>query len=260
MAVSRPQSTPQMTAWVARIPLDQVQALAMLRGEADLMVLEDASYCWIRDASASTPLSEKLAERLQWLAVAELFHVTTAGTIIPWGKRVPTEQAPSGSWQPLSKFMTPHAPVARYAARCPEPAVLYIVPSEDIVTPTLLRLPLSEWRAYVATAPNLRLTRWEFAASQAGEVLVRGTPLPSLPGQRYWEADGLLMPCGWMWSPAVAVEIVRRVLQLEAGECALADWSTSTWEIIPHEAFVPARRQNVRGTMMAQSLPSEDAP
>ncbi len=248
MTTTRPQATSPITAWVARVPLDHVNAVVILRSEPGLIACEDEHHCWIRPAVTTAPLKDELSRRLRLLAVAELMHVTPAGTVIPWGKRVPTGQLPAGTWTPLTEFFTPGAPVARYAAQQPEPTKLTFVMCENMVAPSLLRLPLSEWRAYVSTAPNVRLSRWEFAANRHGEVLVRGTPLPSLPGQHYWEAEGLLIPCGWHWSPAVSADIVRSVLRLEPAVFALADIVTSTWETLSPDAFVPARRQNVRGT------------
>ncbi len=244
-------------SWVARVPLDHADAVALLRNEPGLIACECDAFFWIRSASPTSALKDELAQRLRKEAVAELLHVTATGTVIPWGKRVPIGQLPSGPWLPLPELFTPVAPLAGYAAQRPAPATITMVPSETIVAPTLLRLPLAEWNAYVRTAPNLRLARWEFAANTTGDVLIRGTPLPPIHGQHYWEADGLFVPCGWMWSPAVSADIMRTVLRLESGTFALVDVTTSTWEIIPPEAFVPARRQNVRRTVIERTLQSE---
>lgn len=249
MAVSRSAITSTPTAWTARVPLEHLHVLAMLRNEPGLVACEDARHGWIRPAVSTAPLSDKLSQRLRLIAVAELLHVTPQNTVIPWGKRVPTEPLPAGPWTPLWEGFTPQIPLARMAARPPEPAALTFVPHDSEVAPSMLRLPLSAWRTYVATAPQVRLARWEFAANRHGDVLVRGLPLPSLPGQHYWEADGLLIPCGWHWSPMVSADIVRRVLRLETGSFALADCATATWEVIASDAFVASRRQNVRGTM-----------
>lgn len=257
MAVSRPSTTLTHTAWVARVPLEQGNAVAMLRGEPGLVACDDGQHCWIRPAVTTTPLKEELSRRLRLVTGAEVLHVGPEGTVIPWGKRVPTAHLPAGPWTPLTELFTPQIPVARMAARSPVPAPLTFVPCEEIVAPSVLRLSLAAWREYVVTAPNVRLSRWEFAANPHGEVLVRGTPLPSLPGQHYWEADGLLVPCGWRWSPALSADIVRTVLRLDPGMFAIADCMTSSWEIIPPEAFVPARRQNVRGTVHTLSRADE---
>ncbi len=258
MAASRPPSTSTMTAWTARVPLLHRNALAALRNEPGLMACEDDQHCWIRPGVATAELKDELSKRLRLLAVAELLHVTQEQTVIPWGKRVPTGHLPAGPWTPLSELFTPQVPTARLAARPPVPAALTFVPWEDVVTPTLLRLPLAEWRAFAITAPNVRLARWEFAANQQGDVLVRGTPLPPLPGRHYWEADGLLVPCGWHWSPAVSADIVRHLLKLEPGTFALADCATATWDILSADGFIPARRQNVRGTVLTPP-PVEEA-
>lgn len=247
-------------SWVARVPLDHADAVAVLRHEPGLIACEFDSSFWIRSTSPTAALKEELAQRLRTEAVAQLLHVTATGTVIPWGKRVPTGPLPSGPWLLLAELFTPVAPLARYAAQRPAPAAITMVPSETIVAPTLLRLSLGDWNAYVRTAPNLRLARWEFAANTTGDVLVRGLPLPPIDGQHYWEADGLFIPCGWKWSPEVSADIVRTVLHLEPGTFALVDATTSTWEIIHPEAFVPARRHNVRRTVIERTPLSETSP
>lgn len=259
MAMSRPQTASPTTPWVARVPLEHASAVATLRSEPGLVVCEDEQYCWIRPAVNTSSLKDAVSQRLRWLVVAELMHVTPTNMVIPWGKRVPTGHLPTGTWTPLTELFSPTVPAARFAAQHVTPTALTFVPSETIVAPTLLRLSLSEWQSYVATAPNVRLARWEFAANRHDEVLVHGTPLPPLPGRHYWEAEGLLVPCGWHWSPAVSADIVRRVLHIDAAVFALADLATSSWEIILPEAFVPARRQNVRGTVIAPTATDEAA-
>ena len=48
--------------------------------------------------------------------------------------------------------------------------------------PNLLLTSLSLWTSYGVTAPQVRLDRWHFAVSAKEEVIVRGVPLPPLPG------------------------------------------------------------------------------
>jgi hypothetical protein len=64
----------------------------------------------------------------------------------------------------------------------------------------------------------VRLNCWSFALNPAGEVLVRGKPLPPLDGTRLVETEGIAVPVGYAWSPAVPAAIVRRAMRLEKDE------------------------------------------
>ena len=62
-----------------------------------------------------------------------------------------------------------------------------------------------------------------------------------------WSADGVAVPAGWNWRPAVEPAIVRNLLGLAAGDIAL--WhEDGRWEQIEGDAFVRATRAAVRET------------
>lgn len=246
-----------MTTWVARVPQRDARIVGLLRNEPGLMVCNDEVYCWIRAASSTASLSETLAGRLRLEIGAELFHVERPDQIRPWGKRVPTGLLPVSGWTPLAEAFVPRIPVAGYGAPRPAPLSLRIVRSDAVVGASVLRCDLTAWDRFVRTAPSLRLARWSFAATTAGAVLVRGTPLPTLPGQHYWECSQLIIPCGWNWSPTLSASAVRLVLGLRADDWAIACETTSTWSVIPSDAFISARRQNVRRTVQELSVASE---
>ena len=78
-------------------------------------------------------------------------------------------------------------------------------------------------------------------------MIVRGTPLPPLPGERWVECEGIATPAGWRWSPAVEAAIVRAVFGLQPGDLAL--WQTDgTWQRVRAAEFTAASRAAVRAT------------
>ena len=78
-------------------------------------------------------------------------------------------------------------------------------------------------------------------------MIVRGEPLPPLPGQRWVDREGIAVPAGWRWSPPVEAAIVRAVFGLEPGDFAL--WQTDgTWQRIRAADFTPASRAAVRAS------------
>ena len=114
------------------------------------------------------------------------------------------------------------------------------------------------WAAYAVAAPQVRLDRWRFAVAGDGRVAVHcqfqsrqvtnlSYILPPLPGQRWVEQEGIAVPAGWTWSPAVETAILRQVFGLAAGDLAL--WHTDgTWERIAADEFVRSTRTAVRET------------
>jgi hypothetical protein len=126
-------------------------------------------------------------------------------------------------------------------------AAITLVPSARAAAASVLLTTLDRWEPYATEAPQVRLDRWQFAVADDGRVIVRGEPLPPLPGQRWVEREGIAVPAGWQWSPPVDAAIVRAVFRLEPGDFAL--WHTDgTWQRIRARDFVPASRSAARAS------------
>lgn len=237
-------------AWVAFVsPLARRQ-LSVFRTWPDLVGSETTDGLWVRVNRSDHSRDADLIRRLRLETAAEVFDATAAGELIPQGCLVPTKTLPDGPWLPLRDLLTVSWPVAGFAGKGLAGCSLRLVRSEQEIEPSVLELDLATWANAVATMPQVRLSRWEFAASVAGRVLVRGLPLPSLSGERFYEREGLVIPAGYRWEPDVTPAVVRRLLQSTTDEWLLWRAETNRWERIPTAAFVPARRANVRQTAM----------
>jgi hypothetical protein len=102
----------------------------------------------------------------------------------------------------------------------------------------------------------VRLERLTFAASADGRALVRGRPLPPIPGTRYYERAGVAVPCGWGWPSWLTAELVRAALVIAPGTLALFS-PAGTWEEIPADQFVRATRSAARLTAESANSPGE---
>jgi hypothetical protein len=99
--------------------------------------------------------------------------------------------------------------------------------------------------------PLHRLRPLRFVVNDAcSEVLVRGKPLPSIPGERFVLQAGLATPVGLAWSPPVGPSVIRAWLGLRDGTMALwrADGggrggSGGGISEIAEDAFVAASRR-----------------
>ena len=81
-----------------------------------------------------------------------------------------------------------------------------------------------------------------------GRVVLRGKPLPPIPGKRLVEVEGIAVPCGFAWTPPVDAEVVREILGLLPGDLALLE-ADGTHERIESSAFVPGSRAAARTTL-----------
>lgn len=234
--------------WAARGANSATADLATLRAVPGLLVCADERQWWLSSGAELPSLGEDLRRTLLQIGGTELFQVQAGRTLVPWRGTVPVGSLPDGPWCALGEWLTVELPQPRWASAAVAPLELTLVPSPAMQAAEALLVKLAEWAAYVRPAPQVRLDRWEFAACGDGRVLVRGTPLPPLPGAQCCDRGGILTPAGWQWSPPIPAGMVRTLLGVKGRDVVL--WLPETgWELIPEEAFVAARRANVRLTV-----------
>jgi hypothetical protein len=127
---------------------------------------------------------------------------------------------------------------------------LRLVRSTREQTPELLLTSVEIFSSYTRQAPRVRLERLQFAADDRGRVLVRGTPLPPVPGQRHVLHGGVAVPVGFMWEPAISVEALGRMFGVSGD--ALVLWEeTGQYTRLHEEQFIPVTRSAGRATVKA---------
>jgi hypothetical protein len=136
---------------------------------------------------------------------------------------------------------------AAWAGQIQNRVPLRMVRSPSLSEANLLLTTLCDWRNWTGTAAQVRLNKLAFAVSRGGDVVVRGEPAPPLPGTRFVERQGVAAAAGCRWQPAMDVEVVRKLLGLAEGDCALLH-ADGKWELIPAADFVRASRSAVRRT------------
>ena len=111
--------------------------------------------------------------------------------------------------------------------------------------PNVMVLDASTWSDYAIRAAEIRLSRWTYALSEDGTVVVRGVPLPALNGRRFVEQSGIAIPAGHRCDPPLDAKIIRKVLGLADDEFALLS-SEGGWDRIRDDQFVQATRSSIR--------------
>jgi hypothetical protein len=222
---------------------DDLAAVGRLWQVADVEVCDLPDQVWLRGPVAD----EKLRQRLAAVPGARRFDVLSDGQLQPVGRRVPTDRLPDGPWTALRQWLALRLPPAGLAGRSKRRIPLVLVRSTRPAAASVLLTTLDCWEGCAVQAPQVRLDRWRFAAASDGRVAVCGQPLPSLPGQRWVEREGIAVPAGWHWSPPVEATVVRAVFGLQAGDLAL--WQADgTWQRIRAADFLPAGRAAVRAS------------
>lgn len=230
--------------WAARLDCADARAVGPLRLRPGLEVLEQEGALWLRGEGTDDALDLALRK----IPGAERFEVLPDGVLRPIGRRVPRGRLPDGAWVPLRGWLVLEPQTGALAATTDAPAELRVVRSAATAEANVLLLPLAAWADWVLQAPEVRLRPLDFAADRQGRTVVRGTPLPSLAGERWVERSGVAVPCGYEWVPALEAPALRAWLRLESGDLALLGRDGAV-DVVPAASFVRARRTAVRATV-----------
>jgi hypothetical protein len=236
------------TCWAVRLDATEVAALGRLRLHSGVQVLELAGHVWLQGSwPGDVQQAARLDRALRCLPGADRFDVLPGGRLRRREHLIPRGRLPEGRWQPLSDWLKIMLPSAALPGRVRHPVPLRLVRSQQMAEPGVLLLEAKTWCDYAAGAPGVRLRHWEFAVDAAQRAVVRGRPIPPLPGQAFVDYGGLAVPVGWTWAPAVDAPVLRRLFKL--GPADLVLWQAdNTWELIAGEQLVPATRWAARAS------------
>ena len=236
-------SADSITPWTIRLPVEDAEHLGKLRLINGLSILVDGASVWLRGEY----LDEDLNRRIRSIPDAERFLIKADQQLTRPDETVPCARLPDGSWEPLRSWLSIKLPVAGFAAQTDERITLKLVRSSTPMSANLMQTSWERWRTYAIMAPAIRLTRLGFAVSENSAVLIRGTPLPPIPGRLFIEDRGIIVPLGWQFVPNVGSTVVRQLLNLNEMEMALF-CEDGSFERVPETAFVQATRSAVRMT------------
>ena len=231
----------QNLMWAIRLPAESAGYLGPLRLVPSVNVLVQDRFVWLR----GNAIDPDLQRRLRSIPAAEWFNVWPGELLTSSGQTVPCDRLPAGTWQALNQWIDVQMPPVGFAAASHVRVMLKLIRSSRPTVANMLLAAWNTWRDYALSAPLVRLNRWGFALSDQDTVVIRGLPLPPIPGCRLSESHGVILPAGWEFDPAVGAKVARQVLQLDDSELALFS-EDSSFQRIPVSAFVQATRSAVR--------------
>ena len=229
--------------WAIYIAKEDSVTLASLRLINGIEVAESDGHIWLRGKGGDETLEKKLAalpasERFEWLEANKLRRVD---------QRVPSRSLPELQWKAIGAWSVVRLPLAAFPADLPTQVALRLVRSTDERQPTLLLTSISEFRVFGRNAAVIRLNPLRFAANANSEVLIRGNPLPPLPGRRFVLHGRIAVPAGFSWRPAVAIEVLERSFNI-LGDAMIVWHEDGTITRLHTEQFISTTRSAVRAT------------
>lgn len=232
------------SASCARLPAALLPRLGPLRARGDVGIILRDAFVW-----AFWPAGvEEVAALVLALPGATLF-VLREGRLYPANSALPMFDAPKvEDAQPLPMFLSPASIQPVQPGERPVPLTLTLTPdtSESEISATALLTTLTALAAWGDRAPSHdleRLTACQPGTRSPGHVLLRGSPLPFLAGQRF-HGQSVLLPLGQRLEPDLAPEFICLAIRAKAGDVVL--FTSEGAELIPAAAFAPLTRAGVR--------------
>jgi len=229
------------TVW--EVQREHLDCLHFIRDVPGLQVFATSESVWLR----AEGVCQSFVKMLQAFPVTQ-YTLCNDGQLVEQGYRVPTARLPElANWQPLVEAVSLIVPTPAMPPRFDTRTTLHLVRSDRQVDSNLLVTSWNGWRDFATCALRIRLDRLSFVAHREGRALVRGTPLPPLPGTHYSESHGIAVPAGFAFSPAVENALLADTMELEQGDIVLAE-PQGNWTRIHAGQFVKATRASVRAT------------
>jgi hypothetical protein len=228
--------------WAARIPIADSAALWPLRLFPAVELGSTPTHVWIRGGA----VGEELERALQKVPGLERFEVLAFGKLRALSERIPHGFLPGMQWQPLARALPVLLPTSALPGNALGKANLVLVRSAREFPASLLKTSLEEWLEFATAAAEIRLQRLTFAAQDSGAVFIRGAPMPPLRGEFFAEQNGIAVPCGWTWQPAVSSGVLRELFGIAQGDLIVLE--QAGYMHLRPEQFVPATRSAVRST------------
>ncbi len=211
-----------MTNWALSLRRSQSKVLAKLHNVADVRIGDLGELVW----ACGTGTESELEHILTRVPSSRFFEVVHHDRLRPRGRLLPTARLPDVRWVPLREWLSIRIPTPALPGELSGSAELRLV--FDHAGPTadsgeeLLLCKVQAFREFLLRNPLHRLRPLRFVVNDTrSEVLVRGKPLPSIPGERFVLQGGIATPVGRAWSPPVGASVIRAWLGLRDGTRAL---------------------------------------
>lgn len=229
--------------WTVVIDELQVASLAALWNVPGIQLCAVDARIWVQGSA----LSETDAPLVGSLPAEERYEMRGDQRLFRAGECLPVATLPEGDWVSLREFFNVSLPATLLPAASPKSLPMRLVRSPHSMPSNVVATSFAQWYAFAINAPQIRLRQLSFAVRNSGTTVVRGCPVPTLSGRHFVEEDGVALPAGLIWQPAMRPRAVAERCKLQKGDLALFS-ADAMWTRIPAAEFVPASRSAARAT------------
>jgi len=233
-----------MPIQIFHIDKNYQKQIGQIRHLPGCWIAESNETFWLKIEKPSTgfPLS---VEQIPAKARYRLEH----DLLFPLKGSTPVGKLPEMEWQPITSFMTVELPTPALPGSIKKQIQVKLIRTENPKDAPFMLIPWENWKNYALQASNIRLQTLSFAVSAKQDVIVRGNPLPPLPGLLFWQNQQTLLPAGWNFEHSILAEILS-INYLKGKEEWLLIRSEQEWERIKKKNFIQASRSAIRKTQV----------
>lgn len=233
--------------WALQLRSGDINPIGTLWNVPGVEALVHAGHLWLR----GNELDDHTRQLLVSIPCLGRFEVLDSDALRREGQRVPLGHLPTGRWKKLRDWVEVQMPSSSIPARQHPRIEVKLVPCTETYAPNVLLTDLTTWVQYAQAAPAVRLRSCQFAVNADQRVLIHGQPLPPITGERAVARSGLVVPCGWTWTPAVDAALLASAWEIEPGDLWLF-WPNRPLERIAAEHLIAANHSAVRKTWEAR--------
>lgn len=232
-----------MRYWIFQLAQKDKDSLGTVRCFPGLEAVVQEGQIWLR----LPQLEQGIPLDIQRLPIEQTFVLDPSNLLFPKGKQTPIAKIGKLDWVPLIDFIPVSLPVSSIPGYAKESYLPQLIRSQEEQTLSGLRTSWASFYTYAIHAPQARLEVLSFAASDNGEVLLLGHPLPPIPGNAYWQQHDLLIPAGYHFDLPWIAPLLNKSLNRAGMHFILFD-QKGQWSKVPKKAVLQVSRAAVRTT------------
>ena len=185
--------------------------LGAIRHWNNLKIAAEEGFIWVKD------LTEKQVDSVDVKSIPykELYYAVDQQLFL-LGSLLPSRAVPSRLWTPIERGLPVQLPAFNHNYfGVHDKIAVTLVPSYQEREACALLATLEVLKAYVETAPVIRLKNLQWALVDDDKAIIMGTPLLPLQGEVFWCSGDFLLPGGWALELYALADAINRQINPE---------------------------------------------
>ena len=159
----------------------------------NLKVAFDGNDIWVRDFDYAQIHSVEV----KTMPYKTIFY-SRGGKLFPLNRLLPDRNVPGLLWTPIERVLPVRLPAMNHNYfGLAEQIDIHLVAADAEREAVAMIIPLTTLKAYIETAPAVRLQGLQWTVLNAADALLVGQPLLPIAGTVYWARQNLLLPAGY---------------------------------------------------------------